>query len=70
MGRVMYDAHLGRADEGESVDQLLTRADEINAQREEVKERIAALRQSCTCSSCGAACARDDAFCKRCGARL
>ena len=70
LGRVMYDAHLGRTEEGESVDQLLARADGINVQREEVKERIAALRQACVCPSCGTACARDDAFCKRCGARL
>ena len=70
LGRVMYNLHLGQAEEGESVDQLLARADEINVRREEVKDRISALRQSCICTSCGAVCGRDDAFCKHCGTRL
>lgn len=70
LGRVMYNLHLGQAEEGESVDQLLARADEINLKREEVKDRISALRQSRMCPSCGTACGRDDTFCKHCGAHL
>ena len=54
----------------EELDQLLARADEINLKREEVKDRISALRQSRMCASCGTACGRDDTFCKHCGAHL
>lgn len=68
LGQVMYDAHQGR--EGGDVDGLLAKADDVNARREEVKERIAALRQARTCSACGTVCARDDKFCKGCGAGL
>lgn len=70
LGRVMYNIHVGQPEGAESVDQLLAQADEINLKREEVKDRIAALRQSCICTSCGCVCGRDDIFCKHCGTRL
>lgn len=69
MGKVMYDTHLGREPE-DDVTALLTQADQAYAQVADLKAKAAALRQGKTCPSCGALCARDDHFCKECGARF
>lgn len=69
MGQVMYDTHLGR-EPAEDVTQLLTQADETAAQVADLKAKAAALRQGKACPGCGALCARDDKFCKECGAAL
>ena len=70
LGQVMYDAHRGQEADGEIAAALLERADELSGRVEELKERIAALRQSKTCPACGAVCGRDDQFCRRCGGSL
>ena len=70
MGQVMYDAHRGQREEGDKVSELLERADGLSGRISELKERIAALRQSRTCPSCGAVCGKEDQFCRRCGAGL
>ena len=70
LGQVMYDAHRGQTEEGEKVSELLVRADELSGRISELKERIAALRQARTCPACGAACGKEDQFCRRCGAGL
>ena len=70
LGQVMYDAHRGQPEEGDKVSALLEQADEFSGRISELKERIAALRQSRTCPSCGATCGKDDQFCRRCGAGL
>jgi len=70
LGRLMYDTHLGQLPPGESVPELLAKADELIARREELQDRIAALRQSRICPACGGTCGREDKFCKRCGAQL
>ena len=70
VGQVVYDTHHGReAGEG-ALDALLAQLDEKNAAVDEVKERIAVLRNAKECPSCGNMCGRDDHFCKECGARL
>ena len=70
LGQVMYDAHRGQEADGEITAALLERADELSGRVEELKERIAALRQSKNCPACGAVCGRDDQFCRRCGGSL
>ena len=62
LGQVMYSVH-----RGESIPDLLARADELNEKIDGTKERVAALRQSRTCPACGAVCAREDKFCRACG---
>ena len=70
VGQVVYDTHHGReAGEG-ALDALLAQLDEKNAAVDEVKERIAVLRNAKECPSCGNMCGRDDHFCKECGAQL
>ena len=54
----------------EQITALLDRADELSEKTAELKERIAALRQARICPACGAACGRDDQFCRRCGGSL
>ena len=70
LGQVMYDTHRGQAEDGEQITALLDRADELSEKTAELKERIAALRQAKICPACGAACGRDDQFCRRCGGSL
>ena len=70
LGQVMYDTHLGRAGDGDQVTALLEKADAAAARVAELKGRIADLRQSRTCPSCGASCGKEDQFCRRCGAAL
>lgn len=69
LGGVMYDAHRSR-ENTDSVDELLAQADEIDRRREELRQKIAALRQSRTCAACGGVCGKEDKFCKNCGAAL
>ena len=70
LGQVMYDTHRGQAPEGDPVTELLAEADETVAKVEEVKSRIADLRQSRSCPTCGAPCGKGDKFCRSCGASL
>ena len=69
-GQVMYDTLLGRAGDGDSVTALLEKADPAAARVAEVKGRIADLRQTQACPSCGAPCGKEDKFCRQCGAAL
>ena len=70
LGQVMYDTHQGKAEDGDQITVLLDRADELSGKIAELKDRIAALRQSKTCPACGAVCGKDDKFCRRCGENL
>ena len=70
LGQVMFDTHLGKETEGETLTALLTRADELSARSAELKDRIAALRQTQACPMCGASCGKEDKFCRRCGSLL
>lgn len=70
LGQVVYDTHLGKTTGTDAVELLLQRADEQRSKAQEVKNRIADLRQSKPCPACGAACGKDDAFCRSCGAQL
>jgi len=69
LGQVMYDTHKGLEPVGD-VKALLREADETAAKIEEVKTRVALLRQSKSCPSCGVMCSREDKFCRGCGSPL
>ncbi|MBR4099288.1 MAG: zinc ribbon domain-containing protein [Clostridium sp.] len=70
LGQLMYNAHLGQGSNGDAVDALLSRADDLSDRIAEIKTRIAALRHSQTCPYCGAACGKEDKFCRVCGREL
>lgn len=70
LGQVLYNTHLGQEAEGDPVTGLLAQADETAAKIAEIKDRIATLRQTQSCPSCGAPCGKEDQFCRRCGCLL
>lgn len=70
LGEVMYQTHKGESQDEEKIAGLLAQADELSGKIAELRERIAALRQSRTCPNCGAVCGKDDQFCRRCGGSL
>lgn len=70
VGQAVYDTHHGKEPSEGALDELLTQLDEKNAAIDEVKERIAVLRNAKECPSCGNMCGRDDHFCKECGTQL
>lgn len=70
LGQVLYNTHLGQEPDGDPITELLLKADETAAKAAEVKARIADLRQSQACPSCGAPCGKEDKFCRRCGGAL
>ena len=70
VGQVVYDTHHGQEPSDGAMDELLTQLDEKHAAIDEVKDRIAVLRNAKECPSCGHMCGRDDRFCKECGAQL
>ena len=70
VGQMVYDTHHGKEPSEGGIDELLQQLDEKNAAIDEVKERIAVLRNAKECPSCGNMCGRDDRFCKECGAQL
>lgn len=67
LGQSIYDTHLGKETDPAVMQKLLEQVDETNRQLDEVKERVALLRQTKTCSKCGALCGREDKYCKECG---
>ena len=70
VGQVVYDTHQGKEAAEGGLEALLERLDESTAAIDEVKDRIAVLRNARECPSCGNMCGRDDHFCKECGAQL
>lgn len=70
VGQVVYDTHQGKEAAEGGLEALLERLDETTAAIDEVKDRIAVLRNARECPSCGNMCGRDDHFCKECGAQL
>ena len=70
VGQVVYDTHRGQEASEGALDGLLAQLDEKSAAVDEVKERIAVLRNAKECPSCGNMCGRGDHFCKECGTQL
>ena len=70
VGQMVYDTHRGQAPDVSPMDDLLAQLDAKHAAIEELKERIPTLKNSRQCPGCGAACGREDKFCRSCGAQL
>ena len=70
LGQVMVDTHRGEVPEHDKVSRLLAQADDAAAKIAELKGRIADLKQSRSCPSCGAPCGKNDKFCRQCGRAL
>ena len=70
LGQVMYDTHKGQVPESARVTELLAQTDQKAVKIAELKNRIADLKQSQTCPSCGSPCGKSDKFCRTCGGKL
>lgn len=70
VGQLVYDAHRGEDTDTTPIDGLLADIDEKHEAITELKERVAALKNSRECPVCGTLCGREDKFCKSCGAGL
>ena len=70
LGQVMFDTHRGAEIDNDNLPHLLSKADELTGRIAELRDRVAALRHSRTCAACGAACGREDQFCRVCGQKL
>ncbi len=67
IGLVVYGTHLGTDGDQTTLSAMLSELDEKHAAIEELKERIAVLKNLKDCPYCGSSCGRDDKFCKACG---
>ncbi len=70
VGQIVYDTHRGAGVDAAPMDGLLEQIDRNYAAIAELKERIAVLKHARQCPACGAACGREDKFCKDCGTAL
>ena len=70
VGQAVYDTHLGKETDGDALSRLLTQLDEKHAAINELKGRIAVLKNARECPACGTACGQEDKFCKSCGKAL
>lgn len=70
VGQMVYDTHRGADADAGAVDALLRQIDERHAAIAELKERGAVLKNARECPGCGAACGREDKFCRDCGQAL
>ena len=70
MGQLVYDTHRGADADAGAVDALLCQIDGKHAAIAELKERGAVLKNARECPGCGAACGREDKFCRACGQAL
>lgn len=70
IGRIIYNTHKGMETDESVLNDLLIAIDEKNAEIENFKTRLAEFKKSVTCPVCGEDCAKTDAFCKKCGAKL
>ena len=70
VGQVVYDTHLGVEAESDTITTLLAALDDKNQTIDELKTRIAVLKNCKSCPACGTDCGQEDKFCKNCGAAL
>ncbi|MEG1858578.1 MAG: zinc ribbon domain-containing protein [Pseudoflavonifractor sp.] len=70
VGAVVYDTHLGKAGDQSALETILLKIDGNQKDIDELRDRIAVLKNTRSCPACGAACGKDDQFCKDCGGAL
>jgi len=70
IGRIVYETHRGKEVEESALENLLKAIDEKNAEIEGLKARLAELKKTVACPVCKEDCAKTDAFCRKCGAKL
>lgn len=69
-GQIVYNAHLGVETDEAMLNSILAELDEKNGQIMDLRAQIDGIKNQKTCPYCGAACSKDDRYCKSCGAEL
>lgn len=70
IGKLVYATHRGEEIDADEITERLNQIDEKNEEIDRLKERIAERKTVLRCPECGAACDREDAFCRCCGTEL
>lgn len=70
VGRMVYDAHTGIEIDREELDARLKLIDEKLELLQQLRAQAAEAKENSLCPVCGETCAKEDAFCKKCGAPL
>ncbi len=70
LGELMYAAYSGEETDDARIDGLLEEIDAKKAEAASLRARISELKKERPCPVCGETCARDDRFCRRCGAEI
>ena len=70
LGRLVYDAKKGAEDITELMDACVAHIDELNAEIENLQDKLAETQNAVRCTACGIYNEKDAAFCKSCGEKL
>ena len=70
LGRLVYDAEKSGQDSTEMVQACIENIDELQADVDEIRDRLYAFKHMKKCASCGAINDEDADFCNKCGAAL
>lgn len=70
IGQIVYDTHRGKETEETVLEGKLAQIDAKKEAIAQLQAEINQLKKSKSCPQCGAACSKEDAFCKKCGMKL
>lgn len=70
IGQKVYEKHLSGHDVAEELEESCLKIDELAAEAEALKERLAEVKDSVKCPECGEYNKKTAAFCSRCGNSL
>ncbi|MDR0248876.1 MAG: hypothetical protein LBI44_04370 [Oscillospiraceae bacterium] len=70
IGELVYRAHREPNTDTEAVDDLLASIDELNESAQQLRERVAELKQIRYCPGCDKQLNREDEYCRFCGRKL
>lgn len=70
IGRIVYESHISGEDCSAALEALFADVTELEEKADDLAEKIAELRRSKPCASCGKNNRSDAAFCQNCGEKL
>ena len=70
LGKAVYSAHKDGEDTEYHINEIIENIDGLYEKLALQEEEIAILKKQKKCSSCGAVCDEDSAFCSKCGAEF
>ena len=70
IGKYIYEKHLSGADLDSELCEFCIEIDKFSEEVKDIKEKIAALKDSLVCPSCGEYNNKENEYCAKCGIRL